>query len=174
MRVDQFLRETIAKGKTNKQAAELLDVSPSTINRYKKSVGIISKRKPVNRTPEEKQASMLKSMITKATNKLIKEEMEKIKSLPADQQLNKIEEFKTKYNISSDKILASSSEHLKSQTWYDKGIKGNDKKKKNIQTELNEQGKGKNEELSEQLKGQELNNPMIYSGDTKDLSLLLS
>ena len=116
MRVDQFLRETIAKGKTNKQAAELLDVSPSTINRYKKSVGIISKRKPVNRTPEEKQASMLKSMITKATNKLIKEEMEKIKSLPADQQLNKIEEFKTKYNISSDKILASSSEHLKSQT----------------------------------------------------------
>ena len=39
MRVDQFLRETIAKGKTNKQAAELLDVSPSTINRYKKISG---------------------------------------------------------------------------------------------------------------------------------------
>ena len=38
-------------------------------------------------------------MKTKATNKLIKEEMEIIKSLPADQQLNKIEEFKTKYNI---------------------------------------------------------------------------
>ena len=45
------------------------------------------------RTPEEKQASMLKSMETKATNKLIKEKMERIKSLPADQQLNKIEEF---------------------------------------------------------------------------------
>ena len=129
MRVYQFLREIIAKGKTNKQAAELLDVSPSTINRYKKSVGIISKRKPVNITPEEKQASMLKSMKTKATNKLIKKEMERIKSLPADQQLNKIEELKTKYNISSDKILASSSEQLKSQTEYDKGTKGKKKKK---------------------------------------------
>ena len=32
-------------------------------------------------------------MKTKATNKLIKEEMEKIKSLPADQQLSKIDEF---------------------------------------------------------------------------------
>ena len=37
-----------------------------------------------------------------------------------------------------------------------------------------QQGKGKNEELSEQVKGQELNNPMIYSGDTKDLFALLS
>ena len=77
MRVDQFLKQTIALGKTNKQAAELLDVSPSTINRYKKSVGILSNRKPVNRTTEEKQASMLKSMKIKGTNKLIKEEMEK-------------------------------------------------------------------------------------------------
>ena len=51
-------------------------------------------------------------------------------------------------------------------------------------TELNDQqGKGKNEELYEQLeKGKELNNPMIssdkvqasYSGDTKDLFALLS
>ena len=42
-------------------------------------------------------------------------------------------------------------------------------------TELNEQqGKGKNEELSEQGKCQELNNPMIYSGDNKDLFALLS
>ena len=31
MRFDQFLRKTIAIGKTNKQAAELLDVSRSTI-----------------------------------------------------------------------------------------------------------------------------------------------
>ena len=38
---------------------------------------------------------MLKSMKTKATNNVIKEEMETIKSLPDDQQLNKIEEFKT-------------------------------------------------------------------------------
>ena len=82
MRVDQFLKQTIALGKTNKQAAELLDVSPSTINRYNKSVGIVSNRKIVNRTKEEKQASMLKSMKTTATNKLIKEEMKKIKSLP--------------------------------------------------------------------------------------------
>ena len=39
MRVDQFLKQTIAMGKTNKEAAELLDVSTSTINRYKKSSG---------------------------------------------------------------------------------------------------------------------------------------
>ena len=50
-------------------------------------------------------------MKIKAKTKLIKEEMEIIKSLPADQQLNKIEEFKTKYNISL--------EQLKSQTGYD-------------------------------------------------------
>ena len=41
--------------------------------------------------------------------------MDRIKSLPADQQLSKIEEFKTKYNISS--------EELKSQTGFDKGTK---------------------------------------------------
>ena len=44
MRVDQFLRKTIAKGKANKQAAELLDVSPSTINRYKKISGYYIKK----------------------------------------------------------------------------------------------------------------------------------
>ena len=85
-KVAEFLSETIGKGRTNKETAELLNVSPSTINRYKKAIGIVSNRKRVKRTTEEKQASMLKSMKTKATNKLIKEEMEKIKSLNADQQ----------------------------------------------------------------------------------------
>ena len=85
-----------------------------------------------------------------------------------------------KYNISSDKIVASSSEQLKSQTGYDKGTNRNDKKKKNIQTELNEQqGKGKIEgslEPQSSIKSYEekLNNPIIYSGNTKDFSLLLS
>ena len=114
-KVAEFLNETIGKGKTNKETAELLNISPSTINRYKKAIGMPPNRKIVNRTKEEKQASILKSMKTKATNKLIKEEMEKIKSLPADQQLSKIEEFQTKYNISSDKILASSPERLNIQ-----------------------------------------------------------
>ena len=91
MRVDEFLKQTIAMGKTNKEASELLNVSQSTINRYKTAIGIISNHKPVNRTTEEKQAAMLKSMKTTATNKLIKEKMEKIKSLSADQQLSKIE-----------------------------------------------------------------------------------
>ena len=36
MRVDEFLKQTIAMGKTNKEASELLNVSPSTINWYKK------------------------------------------------------------------------------------------------------------------------------------------
>ena len=49
----------------------------------------------MNRTTKEKQASNLKSIKTKATNKLIKEEIEKIISLSADQQLSKNEEFKT-------------------------------------------------------------------------------
>ena len=88
----------------------------------KKAVGITSKRKPVNRTPEEKKSLMLKSMNTKATNKLIKEEMEKIKSLPAYEQLNKIDEYKPKYNISSDQ--------LKSQSGYDNHTTGKDKKRK--------------------------------------------
>ena len=47
-------------------------------------------------------------MKTKATNKLIKEQIEQIKSIPAGQQLNKIENFKTKYNISSLNIQARS------------------------------------------------------------------
>ena len=47
---------------------------------------------------------MLKSIKINTTNKLIKNEMEKIKSLPADQPLSKIEEFKTKYNISSERL----------------------------------------------------------------------
>ena len=103
-KVAEFLNETIGKGKTNRETSELLNISPSTINRYKQAIGITLNGKPVNRTTEKKQASMLKSIKTKATNKLIKEEMEKIKSLPADQQFNKIEEFKTKYNISSERL----------------------------------------------------------------------
>ena len=169
-KVAEFLNEKIGKGKMNRETAELLNISPSTINRYKKAIGITSNRKPVTTTTEEKQASMLKSMKTKATNKLIKNEMERIKSLPADQQFSKIEEFKTKYNISLERLNIQAGS---------KSTKQKDKKKKNIQTELNEQqGKGKNEELYEQQeqqgKGKELNNPMIYSGDTKDLSALLS
>ena len=58
---------------------------------------------------------MLKSIKTKATNNIIKEEMANIKLRPADQQLSKIEEFNTKYNISS--------ERLSTQTGFDKGIK---------------------------------------------------
>ena len=128
-KVAEFLNETIGKGKINKETADLLNICPSTINRYKKAIGIKSNRKLVNRTTEEKQASMLKSMKTKATNKLIKDQMEKIKSLPADQQLSKIEEFQTKYNISSDKILATSPERLNIQAGS-KSTKTNDKKKK--------------------------------------------
>ena len=67
-------------------------------------MGILSNRKPANWTTEEEQASMLKSIKINTTNKLIKNEMEKIKSLPADQPLSKIEEFKTKYNISSERL----------------------------------------------------------------------
>ena len=121
-------------------------MSPSTINRYKKAIGIVSNRKQVNRTTDEKQAAMLKSIKTKATNKLIKEEMDKIKSLPADQQLSKIDEFKTKYNISSERLNIQAGS---------KSTKGKDKKKKKQNarindpiTELNkQQGKGKNVEL---------------------------
>ena len=120
-KVAEFLNETIGKGLTNKETAEFLNVSPSTINRYKIAIGIISNLKPVTRTTEEKQASMLKSMKTKATNKLIKEEIERIKSLPADQQLSKIEEFKTKYNISSERLNVQAGS---------KSTKGMDKKKK--------------------------------------------
>ena len=40
IRVDKFVKQTIAIGKTNKEAFELLNVSPSTINRYKNAFGI--------------------------------------------------------------------------------------------------------------------------------------
>ena len=174
MQIDQFLNQTIAIGKTNKLLNSQMYHHQPLIDI--KQQWVLYQKKPVNRTAEQKQASMLKFMKTKARNKLIKEGMERIKSLPADQQLSKIEEFKTKYNISS--------EQLKSQPGFDEGIKGKDKKKKNI-TELNkQQGTGRNKELYEQqggllnspprVKYQDLNNPMIYSGDTKDLSALLS
>ena len=120
-KVAEFLNETIGKGKSNKETAELLNISPSTLNRYKKAIGMTSNRRIVNRTTEEKQASMLKSMKTKATNKLIKDEMEKIKSLPADQQLSKIEEFQTKYNISPERLNIQAGS---------KSTKAKDKKKK--------------------------------------------
>ena len=73
MRVDEFLKQTIAMGKTNEEASELFNMSPSTINQYKTAIGMTSNRKPVTRTTEEKQAAMYKFMKTKATNKLIKE-----------------------------------------------------------------------------------------------------
>ena len=43
-KVAEFLSETIGKGWTNKETAELLNVSPSTINRYKNAIGIVSNR----------------------------------------------------------------------------------------------------------------------------------
>ena len=139
-----------------------------------------SNRKIVKRTKEEKQASILKSMKTRATNKLIKEQMEKIKSVPADQQLSKIEEYQTKYNISPERLNIQAGS---------KSTKAKDKKKKNIITEIDEQqGKGKSNELHNSLsdltissdkilastEDKKINNPMIYSGDTKNLSALLS
>ena len=41
-------------------------------------------------------------MTTKATNKLIKEEMANIKSLPIIEHLSKVEELQKHYNISSE------------------------------------------------------------------------
>ena len=68
--------------------------------------------------------------------------MERIKSLPANQQLSKIEEFKTKYNISSERLNIQAGS---------KSTKGKDKRKKNL-TEMNEQqGKGKENELHNSL-----------------------
>ena len=64
MRVYKFLKQTLAMGETNNEASELLNVSPSSILRYTNTIGITSNRKPVNRTTEEKQASMFKSMKT--------------------------------------------------------------------------------------------------------------
>lgn len=93
MRVDAVLNETIAMDKTKRKAAELLNVSPSIIDRYQKAVGTTSNRKPVETPTEEKQALMLKSIKTKAINKLIKDEMEKIKLLFADEQVSKAKEF---------------------------------------------------------------------------------
>ena len=119
---------------------------------------------------------MLKSMKTKATNKLIKNEMENIKLLSVDQQLSKIEEFQTKYNISPEQLnIQAGSKSTKA------------KDKKNIIAEINEQqGKGKelynsfsnmtmsSDKIQASSNNTKINNPMIYSGDTKDLSLLLS
>ena len=68
--------------------------------------------------------------------------MKRIKSLHADQQLSNIEEFKTKYNISSERLNVQT----KSKSTINK-----DNRKKNIQTDLKEQqGKGKIEKLYEQ------------------------
>ena len=39
-KVAEFLNETIEKRNKNKETAELLNISPSTINRYKKGIGI--------------------------------------------------------------------------------------------------------------------------------------
>ena len=39
-KVAEFLNEMIGNGKTNTETAELLNISPSTMNRYKKAIGI--------------------------------------------------------------------------------------------------------------------------------------
>ena len=90
MKVDEFLRQTIARGKTTKEASELLDVSPSTINRYKKSWGISSNRKSYNRTPEAKQLASIKAKETKERNRLFKEEMSSVDLLPSSERLSKL------------------------------------------------------------------------------------
>ena len=48
-KVAEFLNETIGKGKTNRETAELLNISSSTINRYKTAIVITLNHKLVNK-----------------------------------------------------------------------------------------------------------------------------
>ena len=51
-KVAKFLNDTIGKGKPNKETADLLIISPFTINQYTNAIGITSNCKPVNRKSE--------------------------------------------------------------------------------------------------------------------------
>ena len=102
---------------------------------------------------------MFKSLKTKAINKLIKEKMEKIKLLFADEQIHIIEEFQKKYNISSEKFK-SQKEYLKEK----KEIK-KEKKKKNLTELSDQQGKGKINTIEKDFKNLSLssNNSLIHN-----------
>ena len=67
-KVYSLLEEKIAKGKSNEQASKSLNISYSTIKRYKKDLGFKPERKATYKTADKKHQSYLKGVKTKLKN----------------------------------------------------------------------------------------------------------
>ena len=88
-----FIEKIIAKGKSNEEASKSLNVSLSTINRYKKDFGFKPERKISHKTSEQKHQIYLKGVETKLRNKRLMEEVNNIDcsdTLSYDQKQEKL------------------------------------------------------------------------------------
>ena len=141
-KVYSFLEEKIAKGKSNEEASKSLNVSLSTIKRYKKDLGFKPERKTSHKTSEQKHQIYLKGVETKLRNKKFIEEVNNIESsdtLSYDQKQEKINELKNKM------INGNISENQNNPEIDIKGKKKNKRNTNPSNTELTGKGKQTND-----------------------------
>ena len=79
LKLAEFYQEKIVNGKSSADAAKAVDLSLSTIKRYKKDEGFKPERKSSHKTSEQKNQIYMKGVETKLRNKQIKEEINNIK-----------------------------------------------------------------------------------------------
>ena len=94
-KVYSFLEEKIAKGKSNEQPSKSLNISLSTIKRYKNDLRFKPERKATYETAEPKHQSYFKGVETKLKNKKFMEEVNNIENsdtLSFEQKQEKIDE----------------------------------------------------------------------------------
>ena len=79
LKIAAFYEERLLNGKSSADAAKAVDLSLTTIKKYKKDQGFKPERNQKPRTPKQNQQIYAKSLLTKSKNKEIKEELAKIK-----------------------------------------------------------------------------------------------
>ena len=144
LKLAEFYLKKFSKGKSSTDAAKAVDLSRSTIKRYKKDLVIKSERKITRKTREEKNQIYMKGVVTKLRNKQIKEEFDNINKnndLTNKEKAQKLDEIRKKYNVNTTDAKHSNKS---------KPIKNNKSNKRIKESELDNEGKGK-EEISDRI-----------------------
>ena len=103
LKIAEFYEENIGKGKSNADAAKTVDLSLSTIKRYKKEQGFKPEIKVTRQTREQNNQIYIDGVVTKLKNKQINEEFDNIiknNDLTDKENKQKLDEIRKKYNVS--------------------------------------------------------------------------
>ena len=119
LKLAEFYEEKIGKGKSSSDAAKAVDISLSTITRYKKDQGFKPERKITRRAREQKIQISMKGAITKLKNKQIKKVFDNINKnndLTDNEKEHKLDEIRKKYIVGiTDKENSNTSKLIKNK-----------------------------------------------------------